>query len=358
MIRTLALLLSLLVGQAHAQGAKQSSPIDTPPSALKPGEFIWSPEAVPAGPLVMVISLDEQRAYVYRNGLRIGVSTVSSGKTGYETPTGVFTILQKHKDHKSNLYDDAPMPFMQRLTWDGVALHAGRLPGYPASHGCVRLPYEFARRLFDVTNFSMTVVVASEAQHDSELVHPGLFAPGTRPVLNTQDVTALPWAQPHQWHPEKSPDGALTVLVSSADQRVLVIRNGVEIGRARINIAPGVGLFGTQAYVLLAGSGSTPSAVVPDRAALRWQSIPMPGYEARAGDTFDSEVIRRISVPPEFAKLVYDALKPGATVVLTDAAVLPKTTGQPMTVISAEQEDVDGVQESAPGAAPPLDDQR
>jgi len=149
-----------LCGQAFAQGAKESAPVDLPPSQLKPGEFIWSPQAVPAGPLVMVISLDEQRAYVYRNGLRIGVSTVSTGKKGYETPTGVFTILQKKKDHKSNLYDDAPMPFMQRLTWSGVALHAGRLPGYPASHGCVRLPYEFARRLFDVTTFNMTVVVA------------------------------------------------------------------------------------------------------------------------------------------------------------------------------------------------------
>lgn len=351
MIRTVALLLSLLFGQAHAQGAKQSSPIDLPPSQLKPGEFIWSPEAVPAGPLVMVISLDEQRAYVYRNGLRIGVSTVSTGKKGHETPTGVFTILQKRKDHTSSLYDDAPMPFMQRLTWAGVALHAGRLPGYPASHGCVRLPYEFARRLFDVTNFSMTVVVASEAQHDSELAHPGLFAPGAKPVLNRQDVASLPWAQPHQWHPEKSPQGPLTVLVSSADQRVLVIRNGVEIGRARISVAPGVGLFGTQAYVMLAGTAATPSNVVPGRPALRWQSIPMPGYEASAGATFDSEATRRISVPPEFAKLVYDALTPGATVVLTDAAVLPKTTGQAMTVITADQEDIDGVQESS---APPV----
>ena len=102
--------LVALSAQAFAQGAKQSSPVTLPPSQLKPGEFIWSPEAVPAGPLVMVISLDEQRAYVYRNGLRIGVSTVSTGKKGKETPTGVFTILQKKREHKSNLYNSAPMP--------------------------------------------------------------------------------------------------------------------------------------------------------------------------------------------------------------------------------------------------------
>ena len=121
------------------------------PARLEPGEYLWHPEISPQGPIVMVVSLPEQRAYVYRNGVLIGASTVSTGKKGHETPTGVFTILQKHEDHYSNLYNDAPMPYMQRLTWSGVALHAGRLPGYPASHGCVRMPYEFAHLLFGET---------------------------------------------------------------------------------------------------------------------------------------------------------------------------------------------------------------
>ena len=102
------------------------------PRALKPGEFLWHPEIAPEGPIVLVVSLDEQRAYVYRNGLAIGVSTISSGKAGKETPTGVFTILQKNKDHRSKLYNSAPMPYMQRLTWDGIALHGGALHGYTA----------------------------------------------------------------------------------------------------------------------------------------------------------------------------------------------------------------------------------
>jgi lipoprotein-anchoring transpeptidase ErfK/SrfK len=123
--------------------------VDTPPSMLKPGEFIWHPETSKAGPIVMVVSLPEQLAYVYRNGVAIGISTVSTGKKGNETPTGVFTILQKHADHYSNVYNNAPMPYMQRLTWSGVALHAGKLPGYPASHGCVRMPYEFAQLLYE-----------------------------------------------------------------------------------------------------------------------------------------------------------------------------------------------------------------
>jgi lipoprotein-anchoring transpeptidase ErfK/SrfK len=104
-------------------GAKKSMPVGTAPASLKPGEFIWGGNAIPAGPVVVVVSLEEQRASVYRNGIRIGVTTVSSGKPGYQTPTGVFTILQKDKDHRSSKYNDAPMPYTERLTWSGVALH-------------------------------------------------------------------------------------------------------------------------------------------------------------------------------------------------------------------------------------------
>lgn len=341
MIRKLwfaAIFLSL-AGHALAQGAKTSARADLPPGELKPGEFIWMPDAVPAGPLVMVVSLGEQRAYVYRNGVRIGVSTVSSGKVGKETPTGVFTILQKKKEHRSTLYNDAPMPFMQRLTWDGIALHAGNLPGYPASHGCVRLPYEFARRLYEVTTFGMTVVVAAQAGADAQLAHPDLFSAGAAESLDASP--GEPWSAAlgrYQWAPGKSIQGPLTVLVSTADRRVLVIRNGVEIGRAKINVAPGVAAIGTQAYVLLAGSSALPSVVVQGRPGRVWQAIPMPGYATRSGTTLDSEAVRRISVSPEFATLVYDQLVPGSTLVLTDAAVMPKTTGAALTVITAADE--------------------
>ena len=148
-----------------------------PVATLEPGEFLWHPEVSTSGPVVVIVSLPEQRAHVYRNGLRIGVSTVSTGKPGHDTPTGVFPILQKRVEHYSNLYDDAPMPYMQRLTWDGVALHAGRIPGYPASHGCVRLPREFAELLFDATSHGTTVVVADQSSHSASVVWPGAQAP-------------------------------------------------------------------------------------------------------------------------------------------------------------------------------------
>lgn len=126
-------------------------------AALDPGEFVWQPERALAGKVEMVVSIPLQRAFVYRGGTLIGVTTVSTGRPGHTTPTGTFNILQKRREHYSNLYNNAPMPFMQRLTWGGIALHAGQIPGRPASHGCVRLPLEFSRLLFGVTELGGTV---------------------------------------------------------------------------------------------------------------------------------------------------------------------------------------------------------
>src|SRR5215469_3599562 len=162
------------------QGAKTSSVAEADIDKLKPGEFIWAPQLAPEGPTTVVVSLPAQRAYVYRNGVRIGASTISTGKKGHETPTGVFTILQKHEEHYSNRYNNAPMPYMQRLTWDGIALHAGKLPGYAASHGCVRLPLAFSKALFQETSLGMTVIVTDDRPSPQTILDPGLSAePGS-----------------------------------------------------------------------------------------------------------------------------------------------------------------------------------
>lgn len=154
----------LLISPAHAL-AEVPAPSITVAGAvekLKPGEYIWAPQVAPAGPIMVIVSLQKQRAYIYRNGVIIGVSTVSTGSEGRETPVGIFTVLQKHIDHKSNLYNNAPMPFMQRLTWDGIAMHAGNIPGVPASHGCIRLPAAFAKLLYGVTPMGMTVIITDD----------------------------------------------------------------------------------------------------------------------------------------------------------------------------------------------------
>lgn len=305
-----------------------------PAPTLKPGQFSWTPELAPQGPVVIVVSLPEQRAYVYRNGVRIGVSTVSTGKAGHETPTGVFTILEKRREHYSNLYDNAPMPFMQRLTWDGVALHAGRIPGYPASHGCVRLPHAFSEKLFSTTSRGMTVVIADGASHPPEVASPGLFAPVD--AASGAPRLPAPVDEDSVWVPERAPEGPLTVLLSTRDQRLLVLRNGVEIGRSRVTVGP-LAPRGTQAYVLLEGTGDGPSAMLPDRPRLRWLAVAVPREGAMPEDALRRLVAEgQLRVDPAFARQLYDALRPGATVVLTDEPLRMAGADEGLTVLRAD----------------------
>ena len=127
-------------------------------TTLTAGSYVWR-DTGGTGPLSIVVSLPDQRAYVYRGQALVAVSTVSTGKQGRETPVGSYPVLEKATMHRSNLYDDAAMPFMQRLTWDGVAIHAGANPGFPASHGCVRVPVAFAKKLFGATRIGTQVTV-------------------------------------------------------------------------------------------------------------------------------------------------------------------------------------------------------
>src|ERR1700723_447910 len=136
--------------------------VDKYAEQLTNGEFNWFPERSETGPIIAIVSIPDQRVYVYRNGVRVAASSCSTGKLGHRTPTGVFKILQKDKDHHSSTYNNAPMPYMNRLTWSGIALHAGQLPGYPASHGCVRLPKEFAAREFNAVDSAIKATEYSE----------------------------------------------------------------------------------------------------------------------------------------------------------------------------------------------------
>src|ERR1700675_749870 len=203
-------------------GAKASVPIDTPINKLQKGELLWMGEAVSTGPVVMVVSITEQRAYVYRNGILIGATTVSTGRPGHPTPTGVFTVLQKQKEHRSTIYDGAPMPYRERLTAGGVALHAGGLPGYPESHGCIHLPSEFAQRLFDISPNGMTVVIGTEQTAPEQVAHPGYLAPVK--FLGGQPIEGHPFApdEEDRWHPELSPSGPISIVLSQGSQRIVV----------------------------------------------------------------------------------------------------------------------------------------
>ncbi|QNN64300.1 L,D-transpeptidase family protein [Sphingomonas rhizophila] len=128
---------------------------------LRPGQYRWVSDARPGEPVRVVVSLSDQMAYVYGGDRLLGYSTISSGKAGKDTPTGIFPILEKKTMHRSRKYDNAPMPFMQRLDNYGIAMHAGANPGYPASHGCIRLPAKFAAKLYGVTRVGSTVMIGA-----------------------------------------------------------------------------------------------------------------------------------------------------------------------------------------------------
>jgi lipoprotein-anchoring transpeptidase ErfK/SrfK len=133
-------------------------------------------------PIMAIVSIKSQRVTIYDANGWILRSPVSTGTTGRETPAGVFSVLEKDKDHHSNLYDDAWMPNMQRITWNGIALHGGPLPGYAASHGCIRMPYGFAEKLFDRTRIGMRVIIAPNDVEPVAFSHPALFVPDPQAI--------------------------------------------------------------------------------------------------------------------------------------------------------------------------------
>ena len=167
---TSILALSLCSASISAQAQKAD------PKAAKVAK-VAKPAPVPVGPLIAVVSINNQRISVYNKSGKIIGSSVSSGQSGYETPQGIFSVIGKEKEHFSNLYNDAPMPNMQRITWSGVALHAGNLPGYPASHGCIRLTHDFSAKLFSLTKMGTRVIVARNDVVPVSFSHPRLFTP-------------------------------------------------------------------------------------------------------------------------------------------------------------------------------------
>ncbi len=136
---------------------------------------------MPKGPLQLVVSINTQKVTLFSNGVRIAQGSVSTGVPGHPTPMGVFSVIEKDRYHHSNIYSGAPMPYMQRITWSGVALHEGVLPGHPASHGCIRMSHDFAKKLWPITKLGVRVIVARDELTPAEFAHAKLFVPRSKP---------------------------------------------------------------------------------------------------------------------------------------------------------------------------------
>lgn len=282
---------------------------------MKPGQFTWHPDREAKGPVAIIVSLPQQRVHVYRNGIRIAVSTCSSGRPGHETPTGVFVILQKDRFHKSSTYDDAPMPNMNRLTWSGIALHAGNLPGYPASHGCVRLPMAFSADLFSITHLGTPVIIAGPDDPE-DLTHPGMVLDGYEAgqfenVVATKDGKK----HPDDWS-ESEVSPITSVIASSSDQSIMLIENDRIIAQGPLSVSGGDSI-GNHVFSLQASG---------DSQTLQWIEVSRSGG---AGGLFHKQsVLNRLGLSSDFANAMKSRMHPGMVLVLTDAPLHPNTRSE------------------------------
>ena len=184
--------------------------------------------AKPQGPLIIAVSIEKQKVRIYDANGFFAESPVSTGMPGHSTPMGVFSIIQKHKFHHSNIYSGAPMPYMQRITWSGVAMHAGVLPGYPASHGCIRMPMAFAMKMWNWTKMGARVVVTPGEMTPANFSHPLLVTQKTAPAVAQESKIEAPLGTKS----DKAADAAATTTPAIASEAKLELRSTV--GHAEI----------------------------------------------------------------------------------------------------------------------------
>ena len=303
---------ALLLTAAGGLPARAQQVAPTEVDKLKPGQFVWYPDRALEGFVAIIVSLPDQRCFVYRNGVRIGVSTVSTGREGHETPAGVFIILQKDVDHHSSLYDDASMPFTERLTWSGVALHAGGLPGYPSSHGCVHLPLEFAKLLFSVTHYGTPVIIADAHSDPVDVLHPGLVLPADATAAIAKDDPKNANGTPDT---EAAPDlaqDAVTMIVSQADMALTVLKDGAVAFTSPVTIRDPQAPIGNVVYVLKNVGGE-----------VSWTALSFEGYGAAAGKA--AAAIDRVTVAASANQQLAKLLVPGSTLFVTELSAKPDT---------------------------------
>ena len=320
----------------------------------------------PKGPLQIVVSIADQRVTLYSNGARVAQGPVSTGVPGHPTPIGVFSVIQKNRYHRSNLYSNAPMPFMQRITWSGIALHEGPLPGGPASHGCIRLTRDFASRLWVTTELGARVVVARNDVLPVDFVHARLFVPKAKPgdrlvaasepevkLVQTSQLDASRGDKPLAITDPPKPgapaeDGAadqpakrtghLAVFVSRKEQKIFVRRGFVPLFDMPVTIDDPEQPLGTHVF--------TATELTENGARMRWNVMTIPSEQPRAAETGGKKrnirqttpkppeakaivtperALDRIHFPQEAIDRIGELLIPGSSLVVSDQGLGPET---------------------------------
>jgi hypothetical protein len=316
------------------------------------------------GPLQIIISIADQRISLYENGILIAQSSVSTGVERHPTPLGVFSVIGKKKWHRSNIYSGAPMPYMQRITWSGIALHAGDLPGYPASHGCIRLTNAFAIRLWHLTKRGTRVIIAPEDVRPVEITNPQLFAQKPRvasmspesgtPTLASNDgvaaagvhaplVSGIPVSSPDEGAKASDPASAgararkvvpISVFVSRQSSRLFVRRGFTPLFDVPITIRNPAEPTGTHVFSVMESKNlESPN----EDAAIRWTVVSVPERSSlikEAGPRLHKEplvpdkanaVLGRIDIPQDAVDRITPLLTPGSSLIISDHGISRET---------------------------------
>ncbi len=340
---------------------------------------------MPKGPLQIVVSIDHQRVTLFSNGVRVAQGPVSTGVPGHPTPMGVFSVIEKDRYHRSNLYSNAPMPFMQRITWSGVALHEGVLPGYPASHGCIRMSRDFAQKLWPTTQLGARVVIARGELAPVDFEHPKLFVPKPKPepqvagnatTTDGRNVAQIPVApaevtpvtgEPRP--PEVAPAGSdgikpaptidpvkpnaprlrsadqpakrsgqVAVFVSRKEKKIFVRQGFVPLFDVPVVIEEPDQPLGTHVLTAMEVTDNgmrwnlmtiptDPSAPVEQRESRRkWKEPSRPAVQIKSPSTA-AEALDRIQMPQDAVDRISELLIPGSSLLISDEG-LGRETGR------------------------------
>jgi L,D-transpeptidase catalytic domain len=322
------------------------------------------PQDAAKGPLQVIVSIADQRISVYDDGALLARSAVSTGVPRHPTPLGVFSVIGKKRWHRSNLYSAAPMPYMQRLTWSGIALHAGVLPGYPASHGCIRLKKDFAVRLWDLTRRGTRVIIAPEDVRPVEIAHPRLAElepkgaagppearapivdnaivaasavdPPLTPAGDEQPLAALkaPGSTPPAVAPRKAVP--ISVFVSRKSMRLFVRQGFAPLFDSPVRIRHPEEALGTHVFTVMG---------VQDDGAHRWTVMSLPEKSSRTpavskrrkpGDHIvdtapvsspdkANAALARIEIPQDVVERISERLTPGSSFIVSDHGISQET---------------------------------
>jgi lipoprotein-anchoring transpeptidase ErfK/SrfK len=245
--------------------------------------------AKPQGPLIIAISIDKQKVRVYDSRGLFAESPVSTGMKGHSTPMGVFSIIQKHKFHHSNIYSGAPMPYMQRITWSGVAMHAGVLPGYPASHGCIRMPMAFAMKMWNWTKMGARVVVTPGEITPANFAHPLLVAQKVTPqpvIADDLIKNDLPKADVPAVKGDKGADAGSTI---KSENSVASLELRPTVGHASPTRTADASSAMPASNAVVTMSDATPSAAMSPASETKAEAAPAATADTASSDNKSAE---------------------------------------------------------------------